>query len=152
MTKKELFDLAFKKGINVPDEWSKQLLIELLSLNISVNDITKKIVSTSGINYWMESLIQNYAYTKLPDKNNRHRLAYENLKLPLPKKRMKKDDVQSLLEAHYHDVWLKNTIGHMKFSLTTTYLITKTYGGITEHLWNYTTDYCPKTILRIIHC
>jgi ABC-2 type transport system ATP-binding protein len=49
MTKKELFDLASKKGINVPDEWSKQLLIELLSLNISVNEIKKKTASTSTV-------------------------------------------------------------------------------------------------------
>lgn len=46
-SKKELVDLACQKGINVPGEWSKQLLIELLSLNISVNDIKKKITSTS---------------------------------------------------------------------------------------------------------
>ena len=49
MTKKELFDLASKKGINVPDEWSKQLLIELLSLNISVNELKKKTASTSTV-------------------------------------------------------------------------------------------------------
>ena len=49
MTKKELFDLASKKGINVPAEWSKQLLIELLSLNISVNEIKKKTASTSTV-------------------------------------------------------------------------------------------------------
>jgi ABC-type uncharacterized transport system ATPase subunit len=42
LTKKELFELACQKGINIPTEWSKQLLIDLLSLNISVNDINKK--------------------------------------------------------------------------------------------------------------
>jgi ABC-2 type transport system ATP-binding protein len=42
MTKKELFELASQKGINIPAEWSEQLLIDLLSLNISVNDINKK--------------------------------------------------------------------------------------------------------------
>lgn len=42
LTKKELLDLACQKGINVPVEWSRELIIELLSLNISVNDIKKK--------------------------------------------------------------------------------------------------------------
>ncbi|MBN1784752.1 MAG: ATP-binding cassette domain-containing protein [Candidatus Bathyarchaeota archaeon] len=45
MTKKELFELAGQKGINVPGEWSKQLLIDLLSLNININDINRKKTS-----------------------------------------------------------------------------------------------------------
>jgi len=42
MTKKELFELAGQKGIAVPINWSEQLLVDLLSLNVSVNDINKK--------------------------------------------------------------------------------------------------------------
>ena len=42
MTKKELFELAGQKGITVPVEWSEQLLVDLLSLNVSVNDINKQ--------------------------------------------------------------------------------------------------------------
>jgi ABC-2 type transport system ATP-binding protein len=42
MTRKELFKLADQRGINVPVEWSEQLLVDLLSLNLSVNDINKK--------------------------------------------------------------------------------------------------------------
>ena len=42
MTRKELFELADRRGINVPVEWSEQLLVDLLSLNVSVNDINKK--------------------------------------------------------------------------------------------------------------
>jgi ABC-2 type transport system ATP-binding protein len=42
MTRKELFELADQRGINVPVEWTKQLLVDLLSLNVSVNDINKK--------------------------------------------------------------------------------------------------------------
>ena len=42
MTKKELFELAGQKGITVPVEWSEQLLVDLLSLNVSVNDIKKQ--------------------------------------------------------------------------------------------------------------
>ena len=42
MTRKELFELAGQKGITVPVEWSEQLLVDLLSLNVSVNDINQK--------------------------------------------------------------------------------------------------------------
>jgi ABC-type uncharacterized transport system ATPase subunit len=42
MTRKELFELARQRGINVPVEWPEQLLVDLLSLNVSVNDINKK--------------------------------------------------------------------------------------------------------------
>ena len=45
MTKKELFELARLKGINIPVEWPEQLLIDLLSLNISVNDVNRKKAS-----------------------------------------------------------------------------------------------------------
>jgi ABC-2 type transport system ATP-binding protein len=41
-TKKELFELASQKGIKIPVEWSNQTLIELLSLNVSVNEIQRK--------------------------------------------------------------------------------------------------------------
>jgi len=42
MTKKELFELAGQKGITVPTEWSEQLLVDLLSLNVTGNDINQK--------------------------------------------------------------------------------------------------------------
>ena len=49
LTKKELLDLACQKRINVPVEWSRELIIELLSLNISVNDIKKKKKTSSAM-------------------------------------------------------------------------------------------------------
>ena len=49
MTKKELFELAGQKGITVPINWSEQLLVDLLSLNVSVNDINKKKTSNYKI-------------------------------------------------------------------------------------------------------
>jgi len=49
MTKKELLELAGQKGITVPVEWSEQLLVDLLSLNVSVNDINKKKTSNYKI-------------------------------------------------------------------------------------------------------
>ena len=49
MTKKELFELASQKGITVPVEWSEQLLVDLLSLNVSVNDLNQKKTSNYKI-------------------------------------------------------------------------------------------------------
>jgi hypothetical protein len=63
----------------------------------------KSLSQKTGENYWEESLIQSYANDKLADRVERHKLAYQYyLSLPLPEKRTKKDDVQSLIEAHYH--------------------------------------------------
>jgi ABC-2 type transport system ATP-binding protein len=38
---KELLEIANRKRIHIPDNWSKQLIVELLSLNVSINDIQK---------------------------------------------------------------------------------------------------------------
>lgn len=40
-SKNELFEIANLKNINIPKNWSKQLLISLLSLNITLDDIKK---------------------------------------------------------------------------------------------------------------
>jgi len=42
LTKQQLLEIANQKGINIPEKWSRQLLIELLSLNVTINDIPKK--------------------------------------------------------------------------------------------------------------
>lgn len=39
---KELLELARLKRINIPNNWSKQLIVELLSLNVGIDDIQKK--------------------------------------------------------------------------------------------------------------
>ena len=51
MTKKELFELAHQKGITVPVEWSEQLLVDLLSLNVTGNDINQKKTTNYKIKY-----------------------------------------------------------------------------------------------------
>ncbi len=65
--------------------------------------IRKSLLHKAEENYWEESLIQSYAYNKLADRVERHKLACQYcLSLPLPEVRTKKEDVQSLIEAHYH--------------------------------------------------
>jgi tetratricopeptide (TPR) repeat protein len=63
----------------------------------------KSMLEKTGKNYWEQSLIDNYAYNKLVDRVERHKLACQYYRrLPVPEKRTKKEDVQSLIEAHYH--------------------------------------------------
>jgi tetratricopeptide (TPR) repeat protein len=63
----------------------------------------KSMLEKTGKNYWDESLINNYAYNKLVDRVERHKLACQYyLSLPRPEKRTKNDDVQPLIEAHHH--------------------------------------------------
>ena len=42
LSKKELLEIANKKKIRIPDNWSKNSVVELLSLNVSVGDIQTK--------------------------------------------------------------------------------------------------------------
>jgi len=40
---KELLELARLKRINVPNDWSKELIVELLALNVGIDDLQKKV-------------------------------------------------------------------------------------------------------------
>jgi len=63
----------------------------------------KSLLQKTGENYRGESLIAIYAYNKLADRVERHKLACQYyLDLPLPENRAKKEEVQSLIEAHHH--------------------------------------------------
>ena len=41
LNKKELFEIANLRKISIPNNWSKSLILELLALNVSINDISK---------------------------------------------------------------------------------------------------------------
>jgi tetratricopeptide (TPR) repeat protein len=70
---------------------------------ITLSLIRKSLLQKTGENYWEESLIDTYAYSKLVDRIEAHNRAYQYyISLPLPEPRTKKDDVQSLIEAHHH--------------------------------------------------
>jgi len=76
MTKKELFELARQKGITVPIEWSEQLLVDLLSLNVTGNDINQKkttnykIKPTSSPILQMRDLVKKFEDVTAVDKLN----------------------------------------------------------------------------------
>ncbi len=54
-------------------------------------------------NYWLHPLIRDFSYDDLKNKKESHQLAFSYyLSLKLPEKRTKKEDVQPLIEAHYH--------------------------------------------------
>ena len=42
LTKKQLLEIANQKGIKMPEKWSRQIMIELLSLNVTNNEILEK--------------------------------------------------------------------------------------------------------------
>lgn len=65
----------------------------------------KSVLNKLGDNYWEESLIRRYVYGKMPDADikNRHQLASRYyLSLPISTKPAKKEDIKSIIEAHYH--------------------------------------------------
>lgn len=59
--------------------------------------------------YWLHPLVREFAYDDLKDKIEVHKRAYEYyLSLPLPETRTKKEDVQTLIEAHHHACMVKD--------------------------------------------
>lgn len=63
----------------------------------------KSLIHKAGINYWEESLISKYAGNQLSDRSNCHELALTYyLSLALPVEPAKREDIQFLIEAHYH--------------------------------------------------
>ena len=66
--------------------------------------LDKSLLETDHIGaYWLHPLVREFAYNNLKDKIEVHKHAYEYyLSLPLPEKRTKKEDLQTLIEAHHH--------------------------------------------------
>ncbi len=71
-------------------------------------DAVRKLINKSLMetdlkgNYWLHPLIREFSYGDLKNKIEIHKLAFRYyLFLPLPEK-IKKEDVQPLIEAHYH--------------------------------------------------
>lgn len=83
--------------------------IEKMFTEKTPKDAIRKLINKSLLetdrkgNYWLHPLIREFSYDDLRNKKEIHQLAfsyYQSLKLP--EKRTKKDDVQTLIEAHYH--------------------------------------------------
>jgi tetratricopeptide (TPR) repeat protein len=96
------------------DSYWTEALVKRTGLNLT----RKSLLQKTGGNYGAESLIVNHAYSKLADKIEVHKLACKYyLSIQLPKTRTKKDDVHSLIEAHYHACMAKeyDTAAHIVF-------------------------------------
>ncbi|MBE9542279.1 MAG: tetratricopeptide repeat protein, partial [Proteobacteria bacterium] len=53
--------------------------------------------------YWLHPLVREFAYDDLENKKGVHKIALQYyLSRPLPEERTSKEDIQPLLEAHYH--------------------------------------------------
>jgi hypothetical protein len=80
-----------------------QAWTEMFAKKLALNLNRKSLLNKTNENYWEESLIHSYAYSKMGDQVFRHTLACDYyLSLPLPEAPMKKEEVQPLIEAHYH--------------------------------------------------
>ena len=82
----------------------KKMFKENISLSAIKNLINKSLLETDHKGkYWLHPLVREFAYDDLENKREVHTLACEYyLSLPLPETPTKKEDVQSLIEAHYH--------------------------------------------------
>ena len=68
------------------------------------NLIDKSLLETDHEgSYWLHPLVREFAYDDLEDKIEVHETAIQYyLSLPLPEERTNKEDIQPLIEAHYH--------------------------------------------------
>ncbi len=77
------------------DKTSKDAVEKLIDKSLLETDHKGK--------YWLHPLVREFAYDNLENKIKVHELACKYyLSLTLPEKRTKKEDVQPLIEAHYH--------------------------------------------------
>ncbi len=80
---------------------SKWTVLSVKKLAFTLNE--ESLLNKTVENYWEEYLIQTYAQNKIDSKALRHNLACDYyLSVNRPEKPSRKEDVQSLIEAHYH--------------------------------------------------
>jgi tetratricopeptide (TPR) repeat protein len=82
----------------------KQMFTDTASLEGVEKLIHKSLLETDHKgNYWLHPLVREFAYDDLENKIEAHNRASKYyLSFSLPKPRTKKEDVQSLIEAHHH--------------------------------------------------
>jgi tetratricopeptide (TPR) repeat protein len=68
------------------------------------NLIDKSLLETDHEgSYWLHPLVREFAYDDLENKIEVHEIALQYyISLPLPEERTNKEDIQPLIEAHYH--------------------------------------------------
>jgi len=68
--------------------------------------------------YWLHPLVREFAYDDLENKIEVHKIALQYyLSIPLPEERTNKEDIQPLIEAHYHACRAKNYINALHIIL-----------------------------------
>lgn len=82
----------------------KEMFTENTPKNAVRKLIDKSLLETDhNGNYWLHPLVQEFSYEDLKNKKEAHMLAVKYyLSLPLPENPTKKEDLQPIVEAHYH--------------------------------------------------
>ena len=82
----------------------KEMFTENTPKNAVKKLIDKSLLETDhNGNYWLHPLVQEFSYKDLKNKKEAHMLAVKYyLSLPLPENPTKKEDLQPVIEAHYH--------------------------------------------------
>ena len=82
----------------------KMLFTDKTSVDAVENLIDKSLLETDHKgSYWLHPLVREFAYDDLGNKIEAHKVVSQYyLSLHVPEKRTKKEDVLSLIEAHYH--------------------------------------------------
>ena len=87
---------------------------------IALKLIRKSLLQKTEDNYWEESLISKYAGDRLSNKVECNKLAYDYyVSIPLSSNIIKKEDIQTLIEAHHHACMAKeyDLAAHVIFDL-----------------------------------
>jgi tetratricopeptide (TPR) repeat protein len=101
---KELLERISVYRGSVGLEGLKEMFTENTPKNAVKKLIDKSLLETDhNGNYWIHPLVQEFSYKDLTNKKESHMLAVEYyLSLLLPENPTKKEDLQPVIEAHYH--------------------------------------------------
>lgn len=101
---KELLERISVYRGHVGLEGVKEMFTENTPKNAVKKLIDKSLLETDhNGNYWLHPLVQEFSYEDLKNKKEAHMLAVKYyLFLQLPEKLAKKEDLQPIIEAHYH--------------------------------------------------
>ena len=82
----------------------KKMYTENTSIDAIEKLVDKSLIETDHKGkYWLHPLVREFSYDDLEKKSRIHKIACSYyLSIPVIKQRQKKEDIQSLIEAHYH--------------------------------------------------
>jgi len=101
---KELLERISVYRGHVGLEGVKEMFTEKTPKNAVKKLIDKSLLETDhNGNYWLHPLVREFSYEDLKNKKEAHILAVKYyLSIPLPENPIKKEDLQPIIEAHYH--------------------------------------------------